>query len=191
MKRVFIVHGWASSPEDGWFPWLKKELEQKGFQVEVPAMPDPDEPKIESWVQALSEAVGRADEDTFFVGHSIGCQTILRFLERLPADQKIGGMALVAGWLTLQGLETDEEEEMARPWLEKPIQFEKVKAQAGSIVALFSDDDPFVPRENEELFEKRLGAKIIVEHGKGHFSEGDGVKELPSALEAVLAMAQD
>ena len=32
-KRVFIAHGWDGYPEEGWFPWLKKELETKGFEV--------------------------------------------------------------------------------------------------------------------------------------------------------------
>jgi len=30
MKRVFIIHGWGGNPEEGWLPWLKKELEAKG-----------------------------------------------------------------------------------------------------------------------------------------------------------------
>lgn len=39
-KRVFLIHGWEGYPEEGWRPWLKKELEQRGFTVIVPAMPD-------------------------------------------------------------------------------------------------------------------------------------------------------
>jgi hypothetical protein len=34
MKRAFIVHGWASYPEHGWFPWLKQKLEQQGYVFE-------------------------------------------------------------------------------------------------------------------------------------------------------------
>lgn len=30
-KRVFIVHGWDGKPSGAWLPWLKKELEAKGF----------------------------------------------------------------------------------------------------------------------------------------------------------------
>ena len=71
-KRIFIIHGWSGAPEHCWFFWLKKELEQRGFFVEVPAMPHPDEPTIEDWVEKLSSVVGEPDEQTFFVGHSIG-----------------------------------------------------------------------------------------------------------------------
>ena len=45
MKRVFIIHGWTGKPEGDWFPWLKQELETKGFQVQIPEMPDTEKPK--------------------------------------------------------------------------------------------------------------------------------------------------
>ena len=64
MKRVYIVHGWGGYPEEGWFPWLKKELEAKGFEVHVPQMPNADKPRMETWVPALAQAVGSADDHT-------------------------------------------------------------------------------------------------------------------------------
>ena len=32
MKRVFIIHGWDGYPEEGWFPWLKEELEKEDLK---------------------------------------------------------------------------------------------------------------------------------------------------------------
>ncbi len=61
-KRVFIIHGWYGYPEEGWFPWLKKELESRGFKAQVPSMPNPKHPKIEEWVSFLKELVGNPDE---------------------------------------------------------------------------------------------------------------------------------
>ncbi|MBI2582787.1 alpha/beta hydrolase, partial [Candidatus Azambacteria bacterium] len=66
--RVFIIHGWEGYPEEGWFPWLKRELESRGFEVRVPAMPDTAKPKIEAWISYLAELVGKPDENTYFVG---------------------------------------------------------------------------------------------------------------------------
>lgn len=187
LKKVFIIHGWDEYPDEGWFPWLKKELEQIGFQVIIPSMPDSSSPKIDSWVPYLTNIVGGVDENTFFVGHSVGCQTILRFLEKLPPDEKIGGAVFVAGWFTLMNLETDEEKEIAKPWLETPIILEKVKLHTNKFTAILSDDDPVVPISNKELFEKHLGAKTIVEHNKGHFGEDSGIKELPVVLSTILS----
>jgi predicted alpha/beta hydrolase family esterase len=185
-KRIFIIHGWGGNPEEGWFPWLKRELEARGYEVKVPTMPDTEEPKIKRWVNHLEKTVGLPDENTFFIGHSIGCQTILRYLNKLPADTKIGGAVFVAGWFSLRNLETDEEWKIAEPWIETPINLEKIKSQLNKRTAIFSDNDPFVPlEENRKIFAEKLGAKVIIEHNKGHFSGEDGIKELPIILECL------
>ena len=186
-KRVFIIHGWDGSPQNCWFPWLKNELKKKGFTVQVLSMPHPENPTIADWVSYLANVVGEPDKNTFFVGHSIGCQTILRYIEQL--QKPVGGVVCVAGFFRLLHLATNEEKEIAKPWLETAINHDKIKRQVGKIIAIFSDDDPDVDFGDKELFEKRLGAKTIVEHHKGHFSDDVGVKELPSALEAVLEIA--
>jgi len=185
-KRVIIVHGWGGSPESDWMAWAKKELEIKGYKVIVPAMPDTDHPKIENWVPYLTQIVGVVKEDDVFVGHSMGCQTILRFLEGLPEDKKVGKVILVAGFGPyLKGL-TKKEWEIAQPWIDVPLDLDKVRNKANSFTAIFSDNDPYVPlEENSKLFKEKLGAKIIVEHNKGHLSGDDEILELPILLEVI------
>lgn len=188
MKRVFIIHGWDGEPDEGIFPWLKKELETKGFQVFNPAMPEPLNPQIDPWVKFLAEQVGIPDKDTIFFGHSIGSQTILRYLESLSEDIKVSGAVFLAPWVNLNPIayETDEDLIIAKPWLETKLGWDKVKSHTNKFVAIFSDDDALVPISDSKIFENELGAKIIIEHGKGHFSGDTGIKELPSALESVL-----
>jgi len=187
-KRVFIIHGWDGYPEEGWFPWLKKELESKGFQVHVPQLPEAGTPRINNWVPKLAEVVGVADENTYFVGHSMGCQTIVRYLETLPEGAKVGGAVFVAGFFKSLTLEKDEEKDIADEWLKASLDFEKVKSHLPRSVAIFSDNDPWVPRENQEDFKEKLGSEIIIEHDKKHFSGSDGVKELPIVLEKILEL---
>lgn len=188
-KRVFIIHGWEGNPEEGWFPWLKKELEQKGFEVFAPVMPNTDEPKIEEWVPFIVNLVGEPDEDTYFVGHSIGCQAIMRYLETL-GNKKIGGIIFVAGWFHLVNLEGPEEEKIAKPWVENKINLEKVKNTSDNFIAIFSDNDDWVPLSDKDIFAKELNAKIIVEKNKGHFCEASGLKELPIVLDSILRMSK-
>ena len=66
--------------------------------------------------------------------------------------------------------------------METPVNFEKVKSHLLKIVAIFSDNDPWVPLENQDDFKNKLGSDIIIEHNRGHFSGSDGVKELPVVL---------
>lgn len=181
-KRVFIVHGWDGYPEEGWFPWLKRELENKGFAVHVPQMPDADAPDIGKWVNHLSSVIGTPDEQTFFVGHSIGCQTILRYLETLPSYVTVGSIVLVAGFFTLTHMEDDDVRAIARPWLTQPMDYQKILSHTNHITAIFSDNDQYVPLENVKLFEERLHPKIIIQKKQGHFSGSNGVTELPIVL---------
>ena len=41
-----------------------------------------------------------------------------------------------------------------------------------------------------EFFRDNLGAELVIEHGKKHFSGDDGISELPSALNALLKMSE-
>lgn len=191
-ERIFIIHGWGGNPEEGWFPWLKRELEARGFQVFVPQLPDPENPRILNWVRKLAETVGTPDEQTYFVGHSLGCQTIARYLESLPENIKVGGVIFVAGFFKrLNGLgDNQETNDIANYWLNTPLDFLNIKNHFNKSVAIFSDNDPIVPLDNRDDFRDKLSSKIIVEHAKGHFAPDDGIIELPSALQSILEITQ-
>lgn len=185
MKKAYIIHGWGGNPEEAWFPWLKKELEKKDFQVSIPKMPNTDEPKIEEWIGFLKEHIKNPDENTYFIGHSIGCQTIIRYLETLE-NIKIGGVVFVAGFINLKNLSGENEEKIAKPWLETPIDFEKVKNNSNKFIAIFSTNDPYVALSDSEIFKDKLNAKIIILENKGHFGGEDNINKLPEALNAIL-----
>ena len=188
MKRVIVVHCWGGSPGTHWYSSLKAELEKRGFRVELLEMPDTNYPAIEKWVPYLAKAVGTLDKDTILVGHSVGGQTIMRYLE--TAKGQAGGVIFVGGWFTLTNVETPTEKKVAHPWVTTPIDFAKVKNAARKIIAFFSDNDTYVPLENVQLFRKNLGAETIVEKNKGHFTEDDGITEVPEVLEAVLKLSR-
>ena len=190
-KRAFIVHGWDGYPEEGWFPWLKRELEAQGFAVFVPQLPDAATPRIYNWVPALASAVGIADGETYFVGHSMGCQTIARYLESLPAGVAVGGAVFVAGFFKrLTGLEEfPGVPETDRHWLTAPLDLATVRSHLPKSVAIFSDDDKFVPLDNQDDFRDRLGSEIIIEHAMGHFSGSRNVVMIPIVLKKVLEIS--
>jgi uncharacterized protein len=181
MKRVFIIHRWEGGAQDDWRPWLKSELEKQGYGVIVPDMPDTDTPIIEKWVNNLAKIVGTPDSDTYFIGHSIGCQAILRYLETI--DQKVGGAIFVSGWFNLENLEDEEVVKTARPWIETPINIEKVQSVLPKSTLIISDNDPYgALEENKQKFSE-LGSKIVILHNAGHLTEDDGFNQLPEVVE--------
>lgn len=184
MKHLIIVHGWEGYPEEGWFPWLKQQLQTKDFMVDVPAMPNAAKPQMNEWVPYLTQTIGQPDSQTFLVGHSLGCITILRYLESLATGQKIGGVLLVAGFGAR--LKYDE----LANFFTTPVNWDKVKSHCPKFSAIFSTSDPYVPLGNADLFKKELGADITTLPGPGHFSgPSDNCTQLPAALAAVLKLA--
>jgi uncharacterized protein len=192
-KRVFIVHGWGANPKSDWYPWLAKMLFDRGIEVFVPKMPNTEEPHISTWVPYLAKVVGKADENTYFVGHSIGCQAIMRYVESLKGDTKVGGAFFVAGWFSLResSLETDVDKAIAKDWTSSPIDLKKVKSKIPVSVACFSDNDPYVKVAQSKIFEEALGSSIIVHPNRGHFTYEDGVTELHVALNEILKMTKN
>jgi len=187
-QRVYVVHGWDGHPEDNWFPWLKKEFEAKGFEVFVPQLPETENPRISDWVPKLAETVGVVDENTYFVGHSMGCQAIVRYLESLPDGVKVGGAVFVAGFFKRVTVIGDDQniQEMFHHWLSAPINFERAKSHLSKSIAIFSDNDPYVPLDNQDDFRNKLDSDIIIKHQKGHFCTRDGAIKLPIVFKSVL-----
>lgn len=180
--RVFLIHGWGGSPQGDWLPWAAKQLVEKGYEVIAPQMPDTDTPVIEVWVNYLSTLVGSIRETDIFIGHSIGCQTILRYLAK--AEGKADKVILVAPWFTLTNLENDEAWKIADPWFTTPMGFDQIKNKACKFIAIFSDNDPWVPyQENHQLFAERLDPEIITLHKQGHITADEGILEFPELLQ--------
>jgi predicted alpha/beta hydrolase family esterase len=193
-QRAFIIHGYLSYPEEAWLPWLKAELEKRGYDVSLPSMPHPERPIIPEWIGFIANLVGEPDGKTVMIGHSLGCQAVLRYLETIgDAGKSVEKTVLVAGSFPV-GMSPEEAERKAGgektllPWFTLGVDPKKVKKAAGKCTVILSEDDPYISvGRAKAVFQASLDATIIVEHGKGHFNEDDGVIELPSALAAVIS----
>lgn len=183
MKRVFIVHGYTGHPDKNWFPWLKTELEKFDVAVVVPNMPNTDSPKLNEWLPHLQTTVGMPDDETYLVGHSLGCPTILRYLEFLKEDEKIGGALLVAGFAEPLPHLPELNSFTEGTWNSKYI-----REKTDMLTILNSDDDDAVPFFNAEHVRDRFNAKLITVHGAGHINEKSGYTQVPFVLEELKEM---
>ncbi len=181
-KRAFIIHGWEGTANSGWKGWLKGELEERGFLVFSPQMPDAENPKLEEWLATLHKLVGRPDKDTYFIGHSLGVVCILRYLERLGKGEKAGGALLVAGPTENPGIP------QIAGFFKMPFEWEKIRRHCAGFVSINSDNDFYIDLRHGKVLEEKLGAKLIMLHKRGHFSHSEGCNVLPEALEALLGI---
>lgn len=181
-NKAFIIHGWEGTPDSNWFPWLKRELEGKGFEVAVPQMPNADYPKMGEWLAHLQKVVGEPDENTYFVGHSLGVIAILQYLEALSSGKKVGGAILVAGFSEPVGIGE------LKNFFATPLDYEKIKNTAKKIITVNSDNDPYVPLAQGEILRDKLGAKLIVVPKGDHLNAGNGSFEFPQVYDEILKM---
>ena len=181
--KLYLIHGWGGNSKGGWFDILKERL--KNIEVISFDMPNTNHPKIEEWISEMNQKI-KPDKETLLLGHSIGCLAIIKYLEQLPFNVKIKKVIFIAGWFNLKedSYEDDEERQIAKPWIENPINFDEVKKHTKDFLAIFSDNDPFVPLSDTNLFKEKLNAKIIVQKSKGHF---DSIQDFEDAYKEVEA----
>src|SRR5438034_10005866 len=81
---------------------------------------------------------------------------------------------------------TGEVEPIARPWIDTPIDFARVRSRLRALTAYFSDDDPYVSLDNQSLFEQRLGADTHLLKGLKHMGVESGMTTFPELLATTL-----
>lgn len=185
ITRAVIVHGLSGEPQYAWYPWAAEQLEAKGVMVDIPEMPNPDEPQLKEWLRHLQEIIGTPDEHVALIGHSLGSVAVLRYLESLPKDATVGRVILVAGFTDQIGFREFDN------FFKKPLDFEKIKGKSvGGFIAIQSNDDPFVNDQYGTRLEEDLGAELIIKDAVGHMSgpleDKASCTELPEVVEEVL-----
>jgi uncharacterized protein len=182
-KHVYMIHGYNASPESNWFPWLKQKLKEDGVQVTVLAMPNPAHPDHAQWVTYLQQQVKSPNKDTFFVAHSLGCITLLRYLNTLKPNTKIGGFVLVSGFdaplSLLPELDT---------FTKGKVDFGRIMKLTENRIMVTSDNDSIVPYKQTENLSRELRAKLFTVPKGGHFLASDGFTQLPIVYEEVDKM---
>lgn len=185
MKKVFIIHGFMGAPNGGWRPWLMEEFAKNDIYACALPMPAPDNPIKSEWVKTINEAVGIPTEKIFLVGHSLGVPAILRYLESLDKDSKIGGVVLVSG--PVFKIEKEGYEQV-NTFLDVAFDFDHIKNACKNFVIIHGDNDENVPFSDGEELAKKLTCDLISIHNGGHLNGASGCYKLPQALESLLKM---
>jgi len=174
MKKIIFLQSWYSKITDNWYPWLKKELEKKGYTTFFPDIPEmrknvPAMRKILKYIESLNII----DNNTLIIGHSLGNLLAMRLGEKFQYKQ----MILVSVW------DYDDLCEGHRLFWKTKINHSKIKNHVKNIAVIHSDNDPYYTAIAAEDTSKRLNAKFILIKGGGHFGKKEGTKKMPKILE--------
>ena len=181
MSNIFIVHGAYGNPDENWFPWLKTEMEKQGYNVIIPVFPTPEGQNLDNWLKNLEEFKDYIDEETIFIGHSIGSGFILNVIERL--ENTIKAAFLVAGWT---GLLNDPLDKINETFVNREFDWRKIKENCKNFYVFNSDNDPYVPLELGESLAKNLGVDLLLAKGAGHFNKKAGYEKFELLLEKII-----
>jgi len=187
MNNIFIFHGTEGYPEENWFPWLKLELEQKGYKVFVPQFPSPPvvPAKISEWHDVLKDFRQYINEDTILIGHSLGGIFTLRILEKLEYPVKA---AFFVG--TPIGVRPIANYDRDNAFSGFTFDFETIKKKAQHFVVFQSDNDPYVGLENGNELAKNLGVELSFLPNAGHFNKKAGYTKFEDLRDKVLQILE-
>jgi len=178
MKTAFIIHGSNGSKDAHWYPWLKKKLEERGFQVFLPQFPIHENQTLQNWLDVLKPWKDFL-EGSIMIGHSLGVPFILNVLNQW--DKKIQAAFFVAGFTGK--LEVNEPN--IPDFAEKLFDWEKIKENCKNFNIIHSDNDPYVPLEKAEELAENLGVKAILVKGGEHFQVKSGFETFDLLLERI------
>ena len=178
-----LLHGYNGSPERDFFPWLKRELQKRGYRVYAPQLPNSTEPNIEEQVDFLLKQHVFGPE-TIVVTHSLGGVVAMKLLPRIAS--RIAGVVMVAPPLRTKFLDNKK-----RPVLDRAtdwkFDFPKIREKADWITVIKDIADRVVPPDQPEEIAEKLEAKLVeVTANSPHFNspeESAILKETQSAIE--------
>ena len=163
VMRIIFIHGndtlhWSY----GWAPWLKKSVEELGIASVFETFPDSIIARKKYWLRFLKQTLAAGKED-ILVGHSSGALAAMRYAE----DTKIRGSILISPSYTDLGSELEKQS----GYFDGPWQWEKIKSNNSFIGLFFSDNDPYIPKEEFLHIRSRLDPDTFRFKDRGHFMD--------------------
>lgn len=172
MKNALILHGTQGGSNDNWHPWLKKELENKGYKVWLPDLPGAEHPDLKRYLRFIfSNKEWEFNSESVIIGHSSGAVATLAILNELQDKISINTCILVSVF---------EKNSPGGKWSPNKDLFnykfdlQHIKNKVRDLVFIISDNDPYCTVEYVKKLGSSLGGKVIVTHGDGHFSVASG-----------------
>jgi len=181
MKTAFIIHGAYGHPEENWFPWLKEELEKEEYKVIIPKFPTPENQSLDNWLKVFDKYKEEIDNNTIFIGHSLGPAFILTILENI--NIQIKACFFVSGFIG--SLNNPQFDNLNSTFVDKEFDWDKIKTNCKSFYVFHSDNDPYVPIKKAEELTTKLSVETKIIKNAGHFNKKAGYTKFDMLLELI------
>ena len=191
MKFV-LFHGSFGNPNENWFPDLREDLEALGQTVIVPQFPvedwdelvknGPEAPvhhqSLQSWLDVFEKEVLpliETKEKVVFVGHSLAPVFILHVVSKF----KITLDCAIFVSPFMDTLDRWEFNKVNQTFYKTDFDFDEIKKYIPVSYVLYSDNDPYVPKNYSLIFAKALESSSILVRAAGHMNSSVNLNEFP------------
>lgn len=181
MPKAVLLHGTDGSPDANWLPWLKAELEKRGFEVWSPHLPESHTPNRERYEKFLRES-GWDFSGNLLIGHSSGATAALNLLmcDWFPKVEKVILVGTFLNERLLPGVDWYEPAQFSGLFPKEGFDVEKIRQKSDKFYFIHGDNDGYCALEDAQEFAKRLGGEMVVVKNGRHLSSQR--TELPEAL---------
>ncbi|MFH1089521.1 MAG: alpha/beta fold hydrolase [Candidatus Uhrbacteria bacterium] len=162
--RIILIHGFNASPDMNFHPWLRAELQDKGFEVvsvrlDLQVGQELNFPLI---MEEIKKQIGYLKNDDILLGHSLGALLMLQYLQAAEMFETPRAVILVAApW------------KVSRPELRQlfvdELDADVIMWKAREFVVVHSKDDKMVPLEHGKKLAEVLRARFIEREADDHF----------------------
>ncbi len=176
IDHVVLIHGFGTSSENVWFPWLHRELESRGIRVTAPTMPNALRPDYKTWMRLGKPIAEGWSSRTLVIGHSLGGAFALRLLQH-HAKSRLAGVILVSPLFAANF--------SVKPLIEffqQPIDWKLLRKRARRVQIIHAKDDPLVPFDHGMRYAEALNGELHLFSKGSHFHQ----RKLPFLLKTLL-----
>lgn len=180
-NKYLLVHGSFGSPFVNWFPWLRKEIENRSLEVYTPDFPiGVGYQNYTNWSNLLKTYVEAniINENTIIFAHSIAPIFICKFL----VDNKIKVKRLIFVQGFNHGI-VNEEYDAVNSTFFMDDDISKIKDYCNEIICFYTDNETYVKNKEEIYsFADTVATKKILINGGGHLNSESGYTEFKELL---------
>lgn len=179
MSNYIILHGSFGSKDGNWFPWLKNELENKKYEVDVPQMPvGVGNQNYENWSNELDKL--NINENTIIIAHSIAPIFVCKYL--INNKIKVKKLVFVCGFNNYLGIDPDFDAVNEPMFMDN---LEDTKNYCDDIICFYSDNDPYVKFDVEKSFADSITEKQFIITNGGHINTESGYTKFEEILKYI------
>lgn len=193
---IILFHGSFGSPEGNWNPYIKKNLEQVGQKVIVPAFPVDDwdmvtkngpqkdlvNQNLQNWLNVFEEVIKNIPkgEKLYAVAHSLGCVFILHLVNRFGLNfEKV--IFVSPFFETLNRIW--QIDVANKTFYKTDFDFQKIIKHVPISWVIYGDNDPYVDIKYMAKFAEKMKSKTVVIKGGGHLNKDAGYLKFPYLLD--------